>query len=59
MVSGEPAPVVTWERDNSKLDDPEIYITRYDGKAQEHIFEVREGLQLQEKQVHSINDISI
>lgn len=41
MVSGEPAPVVRWERDNSKLDDPEIYITRYDERAQEHILEVR------------------
>lgn len=41
MVSGEPAPAVTWERDNGKLDDPEIYLTRYDERAQEHILEVR------------------
>lgn len=43
MVSGEPAPVVTWERSNGKLDDPDKYITKYDKRAQEHILMVGEA----------------
>lgn len=42
MVSGEPAPAVTWGRNKGEVDDPEKYKTRYDGRAQEHILEVRD-----------------
>ncbi|KAM8914641.1 immunoglobulin-like and fibronectin type III domain-containing protein 1 [Spinachia spinachia] len=40
MVSGEPAPAVTWGRNNGKVDDLEKYKTRYDERAQEHILEI-------------------
>nr|XP_046241212.1 immunoglobulin-like and fibronectin type III domain-containing protein 1 [Scatophagus argus] len=40
MVSGEPAPVVTWERNEGKVDDSEKYKTRYDERAHEHILEI-------------------
>lgn len=43
MVSGEPAPTVTWGRNKGEIDDPEKYKTRYDERAQEHILEVRKG----------------
>lgn len=41
MVSGEPAPTVTWGRNMGEVDDPQIYKARYDERAQEHILEVR------------------
>ena len=41
MVSGDPAPSVTWERINGEVDDPEKYKTRYDERAREHYLEVR------------------
>lgn len=41
MVSGEPAPAVTWGRNKGEVDDPEKYMTRYDERAQEHVLEVR------------------
>ncbi|XP_075952827.1 immunoglobulin-like and fibronectin type III domain-containing protein 1 [Anarhichas minor] len=40
MVSGEPAPAVTWGRNKGEVDDPEKYKTRYDDRAQEHILEI-------------------
>ncbi|XP_044076743.1 immunoglobulin-like and fibronectin type III domain-containing protein 1 [Siniperca chuatsi] len=40
MVSGEPAPTVTWGRNKGKVDDPEKYKTRFDERAQEHILEI-------------------
>nr|XP_019952107.1 PREDICTED: immunoglobulin-like and fibronectin type III domain-containing protein 1 [Paralichthys olivaceus] len=40
MVSGEPAPTVTWERHNGEVDDPEKYKNRYDERAREHILEI-------------------
>ncbi|XP_032369255.1 immunoglobulin-like and fibronectin type III domain-containing protein 1 [Etheostoma spectabile] len=40
MVSGEPAPTVTWGRNKGEVDDPQIYNTRYDERAQEHILEI-------------------
>uniref|UniRef100_A0A3Q3AX55 Immunoglobulin-like and fibronectin type III domain-containing protein 1 n=1 Tax=Kryptolebias marmoratus TaxID=37003 RepID=A0A3Q3AX55_KRYMA len=42
MVSGEPAPTVTWGRSKGEGDDPEKYKTRYDERTREHILEVRE-----------------
>lgn len=41
MVSGEPAPTVTWERNKGTMDDPAKYKTRYDARNKEHILEVR------------------
>lgn len=41
MVSGEPAPTVTWGRNKGEVDDPEKYKTRYDERSQEYILEVR------------------
>uniref|UniRef100_A0A3Q0RMS7 Immunoglobulin like and fibronectin type III domain containing 1, tandem duplicate 2 n=1 Tax=Amphilophus citrinellus TaxID=61819 RepID=A0A3Q0RMS7_AMPCI len=40
MVSGEPAPTVTWGRNKGEIDDPEKYKTRYDERAREHILEI-------------------
>ncbi|XP_034388193.1 immunoglobulin-like and fibronectin type III domain-containing protein 1 [Cyclopterus lumpus] len=40
MVSGEPAPAVTWGRKKGEVDDPEKYMARYDERAQEHILEI-------------------
>uniref|UniRef100_A0A8D0AHT3 Immunoglobulin like and fibronectin type III domain containing 1, tandem duplicate 2 n=1 Tax=Sander lucioperca TaxID=283035 RepID=A0A8D0AHT3_SANLU len=40
MVSGEPAPTVTWGRNMGEVDDPQIYKARYDERAQEHILEI-------------------
>ncbi|XP_038552581.1 immunoglobulin-like and fibronectin type III domain-containing protein 1 [Micropterus salmoides] len=40
MVSGEPAPTVTWGRKKGNIDDPEKFKTRYDQRAQEHILEI-------------------
>ncbi|XP_054473735.1 immunoglobulin-like and fibronectin type III domain-containing protein 1 [Anoplopoma fimbria] len=40
MVSGEPAPAVTWGRNKGEVDDPEKYQTRFDERAQEHILEI-------------------
>lgn len=41
MVSGEPAPTVTWGRNKGEVDDPEKYKTRFDERTREHILEVR------------------
>uniref|UniRef100_A0A8D0AFD5 Immunoglobulin like and fibronectin type III domain containing 1, tandem duplicate 2 n=1 Tax=Sander lucioperca TaxID=283035 RepID=A0A8D0AFD5_SANLU len=41
MVSGEPAPTVTWGRNMGEVDDPQIYKARYDERAQEHILEIK------------------
>lgn len=41
MVSGEPAPKVTWSRNKGEINDPEKYKTRYDERTQEYILEVR------------------
>lgn len=41
MVSGEPAPKVTWERNKGTMDDSAKYKTRYDARNKEHILEVR------------------
>ncbi|XP_070850153.1 immunoglobulin-like and fibronectin type III domain-containing protein 1 [Chaetodon trifascialis] len=40
MVSGEPAPTVTWGRNKGEVDDPEQYKSRYDERLQEHILEI-------------------
>ncbi|XP_033995023.1 immunoglobulin-like and fibronectin type III domain-containing protein 1 [Trematomus bernacchii] len=40
IVSGEPAPTVTWARNNGELNEPEKYTTRYDQRSQEHILEI-------------------
>uniref|UniRef100_A0A3B4T5M1 Immunoglobulin-like and fibronectin type III domain-containing protein 1 n=1 Tax=Seriola dumerili TaxID=41447 RepID=A0A3B4T5M1_SERDU len=40
MVSGEPAPTVTWERNKGQVNDPEKYKTRYDERTREHILEI-------------------
>uniref|UniRef100_A0A3Q1JY14 Uncharacterized protein n=1 Tax=Anabas testudineus TaxID=64144 RepID=A0A3Q1JY14_ANATE len=40
MVSGEPAPTVTWVRNKGDTDDPEKFIVRYDERTQEHILEI-------------------
>uniref|UniRef100_A0A3P9HI47 Immunoglobulin-like and fibronectin type III domain-containing protein 1 n=1 Tax=Oryzias latipes TaxID=8090 RepID=A0A3P9HI47_ORYLA len=39
MVSGEPAPKVTWSRNKGEMNDPEKYKTRYDERTQEYILE--------------------
>lgn len=46
IVSGEPAPAVTWGRNNGNVEDPEKYRSRYDDKAQEHILEVRKIMKM-------------
>ncbi|XP_023810732.1 immunoglobulin-like and fibronectin type III domain-containing protein 1 [Oryzias latipes] len=40
MVSGEPAPKVTWSRNKGEINDPEKYKTRYDERTQEYILEI-------------------
>ncbi|KAK2861784.1 hypothetical protein Q5P01_001317 [Channa striata] len=40
MVTGEPAPIVTWGRSKGEVDDPEKYNTRYDELTEEHILEI-------------------
>uniref|UniRef100_A0A3B4YZA3 Immunoglobulin-like and fibronectin type III domain-containing protein 1 n=1 Tax=Stegastes partitus TaxID=144197 RepID=A0A3B4YZA3_9TELE len=40
MVSGEPAPTVTWGRNKGEVDDPRTYKPRYDERAREHILEI-------------------
>ncbi|XP_068449723.1 immunoglobulin-like and fibronectin type III domain-containing protein 1 [Clinocottus analis] len=40
LVSGEPAPAVTWGRNKGEVEDPEKYKTRYDERAQEYILEI-------------------
>ncbi|KAM9859306.1 immunoglobulin-like and fibronectin type III domain-containing protein 1 [Aulostomus maculatus] len=40
MVSGEPAPAVTWGRNNGDADDPDKYKTTYDDRTKEHILEI-------------------
>ncbi|XP_042349992.1 immunoglobulin-like and fibronectin type III domain-containing protein 1, partial [Plectropomus leopardus] len=40
MVSGDPAPTVTWGCNKGEVDDPKKYITRYEARAQEHILEI-------------------
>ena len=41
MVNGNPKPTVTWERINGKLDDPEVFKTRYNERSKEYLLEVR------------------
>lgn len=41
MVSGEPAPKVTWERNKGTMDDSAKYKARYDARNKEHVLEVR------------------
>ncbi|XP_071398381.1 LOW QUALITY PROTEIN: immunoglobulin-like and fibronectin type III domain-containing protein 1 [Centroberyx affinis] len=40
MVTGEPAPTVTWGRNKGEVADKEKYKTRYDERAREHILEI-------------------
>uniref|UniRef100_A0A667WNA7 Immunoglobulin like and fibronectin type III domain containing 1, tandem duplicate 2 n=1 Tax=Myripristis murdjan TaxID=586833 RepID=A0A667WNA7_9TELE len=40
VVTGEPAPTVTWGRNRSKLAELGNYQTRYDEKTHEHILEI-------------------
>uniref|UniRef100_A0A8C6LZP4 Immunoglobulin like and fibronectin type III domain containing 1, tandem duplicate 2 n=1 Tax=Nothobranchius furzeri TaxID=105023 RepID=A0A8C6LZP4_NOTFU len=40
MVSGEPAPIVTWTRIKGEVDDPEKYKTRFDERTRENILEI-------------------
>uniref|UniRef100_A0A3Q3KYR1 Immunoglobulin-like and fibronectin type III domain-containing protein 1 n=1 Tax=Mastacembelus armatus TaxID=205130 RepID=A0A3Q3KYR1_9TELE len=40
MVSGDPAPTVTWGRNKGDVSDPAKYKTRYDDRAREHILEI-------------------
>ncbi|XP_075881054.1 immunoglobulin-like and fibronectin type III domain-containing protein 1 isoform X2 [Nelusetta ayraudi] len=40
MVSGEPAPKVTWGRNKGTVDDSSKYKSRYDARSQEHILEI-------------------
>ncbi|XP_035804879.2 immunoglobulin-like and fibronectin type III domain-containing protein 1 isoform X2 [Amphiprion ocellaris] len=40
MVSGEPAPTVTWGRNKGEVEDPQIYKIKYDERAREHILEI-------------------
>uniref|UniRef100_A0A8C6SXN3 Ig-like domain-containing protein n=1 Tax=Neogobius melanostomus TaxID=47308 RepID=A0A8C6SXN3_9GOBI len=41
MVSGVPAPTVTWTRNKCDMSDPEKYKVRLDERAKEYILEVR------------------
>ncbi|XP_061688318.1 immunoglobulin-like and fibronectin type III domain-containing protein 1 [Syngnathoides biaculeatus] len=40
IVTGEPAPSVTWGRNKGDVNDPENYKIRYDEKNKEHILEI-------------------
>uniref|UniRef100_A0A3P8UAB0 Immunoglobulin like and fibronectin type III domain containing 1, tandem duplicate 2 n=1 Tax=Amphiprion percula TaxID=161767 RepID=A0A3P8UAB0_AMPPE len=40
MVSGEPAPTVTWGRNKGEVEDPQTYKIKYDERAREHILEI-------------------
>ncbi|XP_056157233.1 immunoglobulin-like and fibronectin type III domain-containing protein 1 [Lampris incognitus] len=40
MVTGEPAPTVTWACNKCELTDEKKYMTRYDERAKEHILEI-------------------
>uniref|UniRef100_A0A672F8B1 Immunoglobulin like and fibronectin type III domain containing 1, tandem duplicate 2 n=1 Tax=Salarias fasciatus TaxID=181472 RepID=A0A672F8B1_SALFA len=40
MVSGDPAPTVTWGRSKGDTDDPKKYVSRHDERTREHILEV-------------------
>uniref|UniRef100_A0A672ZHX7 Immunoglobulin like and fibronectin type III domain containing 1, tandem duplicate 2 n=1 Tax=Sphaeramia orbicularis TaxID=375764 RepID=A0A672ZHX7_9TELE len=40
MVNGDPEPTVTWERNKGEVNDEEMYKTRYDERAREHILEM-------------------
>lgn len=42
MVSGEPAPNVTWSRNKGDTADPQQYKARYDDRNNEYIFEVKQ-----------------
>lgn len=53
MVSGEPAPTVTWGRNKGEIDDPEKYNSRYDERTQEHILEVRQKKKMLHGGIHS------
>lgn len=47
MVSGEPAPTVTWGRNKGTVDDASKYKSRYDARNQEHILEVGRSIDCQ------------
>lgn len=47
MVSGEPAPTVTWGRNKGTMDDPLKYKSRYDARNQEHVLEVGRSIDCQ------------
>lgn len=40
VVSGDPAPTVTWARNKGDTSDPEKYKPRYDERTREHVLEV-------------------
>ncbi|XP_043096965.1 immunoglobulin-like and fibronectin type III domain-containing protein 1 [Puntigrus tetrazona] len=40
VVSGDPAPTVTWARNKGDTSDPEKYKPRYDERAREHVLEI-------------------
>lgn len=40
VVSGDPAPSVTWARNKGDTSDPEKYKPRYDERTREHVLEV-------------------
>lgn len=40
-MTGNPPPAVTWARVKCDVLEPEVYTTRYDERAKEHVLEVR------------------
>ncbi|KAI7808166.1 putative immunoglobulin-like and fibronectin type III domain-containing protein 1, partial [Triplophysa rosa] len=40
VVSGDPAPTVTWTRNKGDTSDPELYKTKYDQRSREHTLEI-------------------
>lgn len=40
VVSGDPAPTVTWARNKGNTSDPELYKTRFEQRSREHVLEV-------------------
>ncbi|KAF4112495.1 hypothetical protein G5714_007290 [Onychostoma macrolepis] len=40
VVSGDPAPTVTWTRNKGDTSDPEQYKPRYDERTREHVLEI-------------------
>ena len=54
IVSGEPAPTVTWGRNKGSVEDPEKYKSRYDDKTQEHVLEVRKIMKILHKKYNLV-----